>query len=436
MSDATAPSGGGRPGREDVPPDVGAGVVQEPATPQIPVLSEPRDGTPPVVDTPAALARTAEALAAGWGSVAIDAERAGGYRYSQRAYLVQFRREGSGTHLVDPIPFGTLAVLQDAVGDAEWVLHAASQDLPCLRELDLEPTNLFDTELAGRLLGYPRVGLALLLERVMGLSLAKEHSAADWSTRPLPEPWLRYAALDVEVLLELREALGEDLVRTGKLAWAEQEFAAVLAAPGPVRRVDPWRRTSGLHRVRPRRSLAVVEAMWWARDDVARRRDSAPGRVLPDTAIIEAALAMPSSADELAAVKGFAGRGARRSLPQWWAAVHKGRTLPDDELPLPSLPSDGPPPARAWPDRDPAAAARLAAARATMGALAAEHDLPVENLLSPDTLRRLCWTPPDPPDEAAVATFFAAAGARRWQVELAAAPVAEALAALRSGTSG
>ena len=241
--------------------------------PQAELLAAPRDGIPPVIDTLAELDAAAAALRAGSGSVAVDAERASGYRYGQRAYLVQIRREGAGTFLIDPIPFGDLRRVSQAIADAEWVVHAASQDLPCLRELGLEPTELFDTELAARIAGFERVGLATMVEKLLGLRLAKEHSAVDWSRRPLPEPWLGYAALDVEVLLDLRDALERELRDQGKLAWVHEEFAAVLAAGPPAPRADPWRRTSGIHRVRNRRQLAVVRALWEARDRAARARD-------------------------------------------------------------------------------------------------------------------------------------------------------------------
>ena len=193
------------------------GTAEPPGSDQQPEEAPPapllrlRDGLPGPTDTPEALRRVVDAVAAGSGPVALDAERASGYRYSARAYLVQLRRAGAGTALVDPIAFPDLAELGRAIGDAEWILHAASQDLPCLREIGLRPVSLFDTELAARLLGYPRVGLATLVESIVGQSMRKEHSAADWSKRPLPTPWLEYAALDVEVLLELREVLGREL---------------------------------------------------------------------------------------------------------------------------------------------------------------------------------------------------------------------------------
>jgi len=288
--------------------DPEASTSEEPAedVPELPLLTL-RDGLPPVSDTDESLRRAASAIAAGTGPVAIDAERASGYRYSNRAYLIQVRREGSGTWLIDPIGLSTLAPLQEALEGSEWILHAATQDLPCLAEVGLRPTALFDTELAGRLLGHPRVGLGTLVETVLGHRLKKEHSAVDWSTRPLPAPWLEYAALDVELLVELRDALHAELVEAGKLEWARQEFEA-LRHFVPTPRVDAWRRTSGLHRVRGRRGLAAVKELWETRDQIASSRDVTPGRIIPDAAIVVAALAAPRDKAELMATKGFHGR--------------------------------------------------------------------------------------------------------------------------------
>jgi ribonuclease D len=320
-----------------------------------------------------------------------------------------------------------------AITDAEWVLHAATQDIPCLAELGLHPHRIFDTELAGRLLGYPRVGLGSMVEGVLGLTLEKGHSAVDWSVRPLPEPWLRYAALDVEVLVDLRDALERELADAGKLEWAQEEFAAIVAAPPPGPRVDPWRRISGLHRVRRPRQLAAVRTLWNTRDRIARVRDIAPGRVLPDRAIVEAALTMPATAEALGALPVFSGRSTRRSVDTWFAAIEEARTLREADLPPTHLPATGPPPARSWADRDPVAAARLAALRAAVGAVADKNNLPTENLLSPDSLRRFAWAPPEDVSRDGIALALAELGARRWQVGLTAGPIAEALAHLQSG---
>jgi ribonuclease D len=370
-------------------------------------------------------------LGGGAGPVAVDAERASGYRYGQRAYLVQLRRRGAGTVLIDPIACPDLSGVDAALADAEAVLHAAAQDLPCLDEIGYRPRRIFDTELAGRLLGYPRVGLGPLVEEVLGLSLEKGHSAADWSTRPLPADWLRYAALDVEVLIELRDALAQQLKEAGKSEWARQEFAAVLAAEPPRPRRDPWRRTSGIHRVRTRRSLAAVRELWQARDRIARELDLSPGRVLPDSAIIEAARTEPRTADELTKIGPFTGRPARRHIPDWLRALSRARRQADAALPETAPPGEGPPPTNRWAERDPEAATRLAAARAAAAAIADEHTVPVENLLQPDAVRRLCWHPPAELDTDTIAAELTRYGARPWQVELAALPLARALRRLR-----
>jgi ribonuclease D len=394
----------------------------------VPLLA-PRDGLPPVTDTPTALVRYAEALAAGSGPVAVDAERASGYRYGQRAYLVQLRRAGSGTGLIDPIPLPDLSVLQAAIADQEWVLHAANQDLPCLAEIGLVPSRLFDTELAARLAGLPRVGLGAVVESLLGFSLQKGHSAADWSTRPLPEDWLVYAALDVEVLVDLRDALAGILAEQGKTEWARQEFEAILTAGPPAPKADPWRRTSGMHGLRNRRQLGMLRALWQARDDLARRRDIAPGRVLPDAAMVSAVHADPKTEGALLELPVFRGRANRKLVDTWYGALARGRELPESELPPHSRPGDGPPPVNRWADRDPAAAARLKAARAALARVSAERSVPVENLLSPDLMRRLLWSPPSPADEEAVAAVLRAGGAREWQIGLTGDLLTEAIAA-------
>jgi ribonuclease D len=381
---------------------------QDPSGPPGRPLDAPRDGVPDLVTTVAQLAGAVRGLAGGTGPVAVDAERASGYRYGQRAFLVQLRREGAGTVLVDPVQLPDLSTLSRALGDTEWVLHAASQDLACLAEVGLRPGgDLFDTELAARLASYEKVGLAAIVERLLGWQLTKEHSAVDWSTRPLPEPWLRYAALDVEVLIELRNALEAELTAQGKAEWARQEFATVRDAPAAPARQDPWRRTSGLHAVRSRRQLAVLRELWTEREEMARGRDLAPLTRLPV----------------------FSGPANRRIAHRWLAAVERGRRMADADLPPQTLSGDGPPPPRLWKERDPAAAVRLTQARAVVTALATEHRVPVENLLSPDTLRRLCWAPPEPLDEASAAAALTVAGARPWQVGLVTGPLVVAMTA-------
>lgn len=395
---------------------------------EVPVLREPRDGVPDPITTPARLRAAIEALRRGTGPVAIDAERASGYRYSQRAYLVQLRRAGAGTVLIDPIELPDLHEVGEALGDAEWILHAASQDLPCLAEVGLHPPRLFDTELAGRLLGDNRVALGTMVERHLGVRLEKGYSAADWSTRPLPHDWLVYAALDVELLAALRQALAAELASAGKTEWAQQEFEAERVARSPAPREDPWRRTSGIHLVRSRRQLAVVRALWYARDRYAAERDVAPGRLLPDSAIIAAAHANPRSAADLVALPVFGGPRQRRQTKRWFAAVIEARELPESELP-PVIGGGGDtvPPASRWRDRAPEAAERLARCRAVIAGLAERYRVLAHNLLASDAVRQLAWQPPQPATEGAVRAALARLGARPWQIDLTSAALADAL---------
>jgi len=362
-------------------------------------------------------------LAAGTGPVAVDVERASGFRYSQRAYLVQVFRRDAGVFLFDPPPLGDFSPLQEAIGDVQWIFHAASQDLPSLRELDLLPPSIFDTELASRLLGHERVGLAAVVENTLGITLKKEHSAADWSTRPLPASWLEYAALDVLHLIDVYEALEAELEEQGKTEYAAEEFAATLTRLPKPPREDPWRRLSGLHQVRGSRNLAVARSLWQAREAFAQDQDVSPGRLVPDRSLIAAVLANPQSKQALAGVKDFQGRASRTQLDRWWQAMVDGRTT--EELPRERVPSDALPPPRAWSDRNPEADARLKAARPVIEATAEELGMPTENLLTPDYLRRVAWDVPGTTPEA-IGDALAALGARPWQIAQTAQKIADA----------
>jgi ribonuclease D len=377
-----------------------------------------------VVDTPEKYREAVDALRSGTGPVGVDAERASGFRYSQRAYLIQMYRRDSGVYLFDPPAIGDFTGLQDAIGDIPWILHAASQDLACLREVGLNPSTIFDTELGARLLGFPKVGLGTIVEELLGVHLAKEHSAADWSTRPLPQPWLTYAALDVELLVDLMEAEQELLAENEKGDIAAQEFQYELDREPKPPRAEPWRRLSGVHSIRGLRNLAVARELWLARDELASTRDTAPGRLLPDASITVAAKALPGSKRELAAMKDFTGRASRAELDRWWDAISRGRTTED--LPVLRASSESIPPPRAWADRNPEAHRRLRTAREALTKLAISLHMPTENLLAPDTLRQLAWAPPEPIGTETIANAMRGAHVRPWQVAATAATVSAA----------
>jgi len=391
--------------------------------PEPTALLHPTEGIPDISVTVREIEAAAQLLDRGRGPFAVDAERASGFRYSNRAYLIQIRRAGAGTVLIDPVshgadPLTALRPVAEVLAGDEWILHSADQDLPCLAEVGMRPSALYDTELAGRLAGFDRVNLATMVERLLGLGLAKGHGAADWSKRPLPAEWLNYAALDVELLIELRGAIADILAQQGKTEWAAQEFDYLRTVGSrevaAVARPDRWRRTSGIHRVRDRRGLAEVRELWLARDRIAQRRDIAPRRVLPDSAIIDAAIADPKTVEDLIALPVFGGRNQRRSAEMWLAALEAARQNQDP--PDDAEPPNGPPPPARWSRRKPEAAARLEGARAALAELSQRVGVPTENLVAPDLVRRLCWDwkgAPDPVE--AVEEFLRVGQARAWQ---------------------
>ena len=402
----------------------------------IPLL-QPSAGTPEIIDTEEAFSAALNELAQGSGPFAVDAERASGFRYSARAYLIQIKRTDGGLHLIDPIPFGPghklFSELNNLLNTDEVILHASTQDLPCLRELGINPVKLFDTELAGRIAGLPRVGLGPLLESLMGVLLAKEHSAADWSTRPLPKDWLTYAALDVELLIELRNHMHQVLADAKKLPWALEEFASILKAPPAPPRIDPWRRTSGMHKIKRRDQLAVIKSLWLARDEIASQQDIAAGKLLNDSAIVELAISVPTTKKEFEKCLRPLGLRARwmENLQLWLDSIASAVALPEDQWPAMRTNADTLPPIKLWRDKFPEKFAPLSHARAAIELIAEENQIPVENLITPEHVRRVCWKPPvgatSTLSVSEVESALSELGARQWQIDLVAPSLAAAL---------
>ena len=395
-------------------------------------LLAPAQGLPDVVNTEELFEEALTSLAQGAGPFALDAERASGYKFSARAYLIQIARDGGGLHLIDPIPFGPghrlFSELNNLLATDEVILHASTQDLPCLRELGIHPVKLFDTELGGRLAGLPRVGLGPLLESLLGVSLAKEHSAVDWSTRPLPTDWLNYAALDVELLVELRDEVDALLEAAGKSHWAEQEFAAILNSPPPQPRVDPWRRTSGMHHIKKRRQLAVVKSLWESRISLAAELDIAPGRLLSDAAISAIALSIGDDTkieskkdlEKILRPIGLRPRWLEHHM-RWISCIATAQNLAEEDLPPVRGESDALPPVKVWREKYPLRYAALTHAKENLLLRSQELALPLENLISPEYVRRICWSNPTGSVDAALSTL----GARRWQIDIV-TPILEA----------
>lgn len=405
--------------------------MTEEAPPELPLLAAPRNSDVVLVESSQALLSAIDRLGKSAGPFALDAERSSGFKYFQSAYLIQIHRAGSPIYLVDPQAVmsdqgkNAFTKLAELLATDEWVLHAASQDIPCLRELGLNPVTVFDTELGSRLAGLSRVGLGAVTEHFLKIRLAKEHSAVDWSIRPLKADWLNYAALDVDVLLELRESLLELLEEQGKLDWARQEFETIAAMAPKEPKIDKWRGMSGLHTVKDTRLLAIARDLWLARESLAEKLDVSPGRLIPDSSIVSLAMNPVKTKPELASSKSFSGRASRSYLDTWWLALSNALTTRD--LPLAKLPATGIPNHRTWATRFPEADSRLRAVRPAIVELSEKLVIPVENLLTPDYLRQVCFNPPEVITAEAVADQLSQIGARKWQVEQVAERIAKAL---------
>jgi ribonuclease D len=377
------------------------------------------------VDTEAELLGALSNLQSGTGPLAIDAERASGFRYGNKAYLIQLHRENADVFLIDPIPLFESSVWKSLVefcNEQTWILHAATQDLGCLAEIELRPSGLIDTELGSRLLGLPRVGLGAACEQLLGFKLAKEHSAADWSIRPLPDAWLNYAALDVDVLPDLAKVLMAELEKAGKSVLAAQEFTHLLSFKPKFHGPDRWRSMTGLHAVKDQHKLAAARDLWIAREELAEKLDVSPGRLVPDSSLVALADSGITAKPQMATLKTFIGRASRTYLDIWWDAYHGG--LQSTDLPPSRLPASGIPNHRSWPNRFPEADARLQILKPVVAEIAGELELPVENLLQPDLLRNVAWLPAED-----IAVQLRDLGARLWQIDAVASRLSDALAA-------
>ena len=394
------------------------GELQGFVVPEVVPLDSPSVPIPPVIDTERALHRAADELAGASGPVAVDTERAQGIRYGRRAFLVQLKRDNK-IYLIDPEAFKDLRIINDALADAEWVIHAAIQDFPSLDMLGMRPKHLFDTELGARLAGMERVNLGAVVEELLGYRLAKKHSKEDWSTRPLPKNWLNYASLDVDVLIDLRDAVEELLDSQGKLGIAREEFAHLCLMPAfdeQQYRAERWRKTKGRNELRSVRQLTALRNLWFERDKLAQKKDIDSKRLLSDAALVAAAKTMPHTVPGILEIPGFQTRLLKREAPRWVRAITDAAR---DHDPVPySTPSSAPPPLKAWETKRPESLAIFTEVREVINALSERLDIPAQNIINTEYARRLCWEPPEPYSQDALAAALYECGARQWQVQL------------------
>lgn len=382
------------------------------------LIIHPHEGTPDLIDTPQELATACKQLSKSTAPVAIDVERAGGYRYSNRAYLVQIRREDVGTFLIDSAALPDLSSLNEPLGNAPWILHDADQDIASLRLAGLTIPELFDTMLAARLLGFERFGLAAVCEQVLGLTLDKNHQNDDWSTRPLPRAWLRYAALDVELLTDLYNQMGKALYDQNRWEWAQAEFQNILTRPAKPADPNRWRNIPGAGKIRTRRNLAILEELWQTRERIAAEIDIEPTRLIKNKMLVDLALQPPRTNRQFLNVQELRRPRTRKYLDQWMAAINRGKSRSDTELPALQRPHSAGelPKVTTWKSTEPAAHARLQHIRECVKKSAQELGIDQEILLEPRIQRHIAWHNVRYQGDD-LRQFLTRHGARPWQIE-------------------
>ena len=274
----------------------------------------------------------------GTAEIAVDTEGDSLHHYPARLSLVQLAAPGGGAWLVDPLAVEDLRPLGRVFGDPRTttVLHAGDNDLVDLkRRHGLSFARVFDTSVAARFLGAPALGLDVLLTTYLVIDLPPSRQKDDWSERPLSEAQLRYAVGDVEHLLPLKARLVEELTRVGRLAWVEEECAALAAQLVAERTTDPaaYAGLKGARELSPR-ALAILRELYELREALARRLDRPPFKVFNDEVLVRLAVAAPEARDRLAETPGMTPRVIARWGDDVLAAVGRGRAFSDDALPV------------------------------------------------------------------------------------------------------
>jgi len=274
---------------------------------------------------------------AGSAELALDTEGDSLHHYPERLALVQLASASGDVWLVDPLALDDLSALARifAGPGITTVLHAGDNDLTHLkRRYDFRFVSLFDTAVAARFLGAPALGLDVLLERYLGARLPPSRQKDDWSARPLTAAQLEYAAADVTHLLELKVRLVAELERCGRLAWVEEECAALAAQPVAERVEDPlaFARLRGARELSPR-GLAVLRELYELRERLARAHDRPPFKILSEETLVRLAGAAPGDPQALAQVSGCTPKVIARWGDAILETVARSLARPDDELP-------------------------------------------------------------------------------------------------------
>lgn len=205
---------------------------------------------------------------------------------------------------VDPLTENEMAEFWRSIDTCTWVLHSGRQDVEVVYQTaGFMPTSIFDTQIAAALLGFqPQMGYAGLIKELFDVDLAKSHTRANWTRRPLPEEYLQYAAEDVEYLLPAHEELTTRLDKAGRLNWAVADSALLLDRQ--LYDIEPekaFTRLKGARNLRGRRRMAAIRLAAW-REMQALERDRPRQWILRDNVLTDIAYKLPANQAELTAI--------------------------------------------------------------------------------------------------------------------------------------
>jgi ribonuclease D len=266
---------------------------------------------------------------------ALDTEFHGERSYWPRLALIQLAWPG-GLALIDPLAVDPKPLGELLAGPGTMVAHAADQDLAILeRACGRVPSELFDTQVAAGFVGMGTPSLASAVERMVGAKLAKGDRLTDWTRRPLKAEQRKYAAADVEYLLELHDELCRRLELAGRLEWAtdecEERRNRIRTRPEPE---IAWWRIKGARQLRgSTRGVAQAVAAW--RERTAEALDVPPRYVLSDLALTGVVHKPPHDRDELSGIRGIDGRMRDNQAAELLTAVETGEHYDPSMLKLP-----------------------------------------------------------------------------------------------------
>ncbi len=260
-------------------------------------------------------------------AIGVDTESNSLFAYRERVCLIQFSTP-TEDFILDPLAFDDLNSLAPLFADPrqQKIFHASEYDVICLkRDYNFQFSNMFDTMVAARTLGWPQLGLAAILETHYGLRMNKRFQRADWGLRPLTPELLDYARLDTRFLVRLRDILMAELAAKGRLLEAQEEFARLERVAGAGNGVNPnafWRINGA--RDLPPAQAGVLRELHEYRERQAERADRPPFKVMSDQTLLAIAHSGPNSLGDLERLPGMTAQQIRRHGANLLKAVRRG----------------------------------------------------------------------------------------------------------------